>query len=163
DSRTGILPRRLFLSGAALARGRGTDLEMGAAARRCVERRARERRLVSRRVVVRCQLGVLLVRVRQHLGAHGLLYANPACRAAGASLVLALSLLVLTILQLRITRKDLESRAGRGDGQAGHDADGATGSWRLRLDRLVLVWISGARGVPDVRSRGVACAVVVQE
>ena len=31
-------------------------------------------------------------------------------------LVLALSLLVLTILQLRITRKDLESRAGRGDG-----------------------------------------------
>ena len=36
--------------------------------------------------------------------------------AAAASLVLALSLLVLTIIQLRITRKDLDSRVGRGDG-----------------------------------------------
>ena len=35
--------------------------------------------------------------------------------AAAASLVLALSLLVLTLLQLRLTRKNLEGKAGRGD------------------------------------------------
>ncbi len=35
--------------------------------------------------------------------------------AAAASLVLALSLLVLTLLQLRLTRKNLDSKAGRGD------------------------------------------------
>jgi alpha-1,4-digalacturonate transport system permease protein len=35
--------------------------------------------------------------------------------AAAASLILALSLLVLTLVQLRLTRKNLDSKAGRGD------------------------------------------------
>ena len=83
DHRARLLARRLLLSGAALAGGRRVDLEVDPAARRRAQRCARRRWRLDGRMAEQRRVGVRLGRIRQHLGAHGVLHADPARRPAG--------------------------------------------------------------------------------
>ncbi len=84
DHRPRLLPRGVLLSGAALAGGRRADLEMDAAARRRAQCGARGRRALHPvDWLLERGLGVLLDGLRQHLGAYGVLHADPARRIAG--------------------------------------------------------------------------------
>ena len=79
----GLLPRRLFLPGAAVAGGRRADLEMDSAARRAAQCRHHLARRRQDPVLRRSRLGDVLGGLRLGLGAYGLLHADPARRPAG--------------------------------------------------------------------------------
>ncbi len=85
DRRPRLLARRVLLPGAALACRRRADLEVDPAARRPAQRRHGRARRRAGAVVGRSGTGVFLGRLRQHLGPHGLLHADPAGRPASDS------------------------------------------------------------------------------
>ena len=78
-----LLPKRVLLPGIAVAGGGRLDLEVDPAARGPAQRLGRGARRRADALAARCGLGVLLGDLRQHLGAHGLLHADPARGAAG--------------------------------------------------------------------------------